>query len=181
MANQILARLGVVMTLNAAEWEDEVNKAIAAEKKLKREITKQNSDIEKQILKLTYAVKDYGKEVTLVEKLEREFASGGKFQQATQSRKDALLSQAAAMDALTAASKKSQQETIKAAGLTTYQLQALSYQTTDIVTSLAGGQNPMLVLLQQGGQLRDQFGGITNVFRIWNFWCLSRRGSRDWP
>lgn len=165
MANQILARLGVVMTLNAAEWEDEVNKAIAAEKKLKREITKQNSDIEKEILKLTYAVKDYGKEVTLVEKLEREFASGGKFQQATQSRKDALLSQAAAMDALTAASKKSQQETIKAAGLTTYQLQALSYQTTDIVTSLAGGQNPMLVLLQQGGQLRDQFGGITNVFK----------------
>lgn len=45
------------------------------------------------------------------------------------------------------------------------QLQALSYQATDIVTSLAGGQNPLLVLLQQGGQLRDQFGGVGNVFR----------------
>jgi phage-related minor tail protein len=165
MANQILARLGVVMTLNVAQWEDEVNKAIEAEKKLKREITRQNNDIEKEILKLTYAVKDYGKEVTLVEKLEREFASGGKFAQATESRKDALLSQARAMDSLVASSKKAQQETVKAAGLTTYQLQALSYQTTDIVTSLAGGQNPMLVLLQQGGQLRDQFGGVTNVFK----------------
>jgi phage-related minor tail protein len=165
MANQILARLGVVMTLNVAEWEDEVNKAIAAEKKLKREITRQNNDIEKEILKLTYAVKDYGREVSLVEKIQREFASGGKFEQATQSRKDALLSQAAAMDKLAASSKNFQQQTIKAAGLNTYQLQALSYQTTDIVTSLAGGQNPLLVLIQQGGQLRDQFGSVAGVFR----------------
>jgi phage-related minor tail protein len=30
---------------------------------------------------------------------------------------------------------------------------------------LAGGQNPLLVLIQQGGQLKDQFGGVTNVFK----------------
>lgn len=33
-------------------------------------------------------------------------------------------------------------------------------QLTDIGVSLAGGQNPFMVLLQQGGQLRDMFGGI---------------------
>lgn len=32
-------------------------------------------------------------------------------------------------------------------------------QMTDIVTSLAGGQNPMMVFIQQGGQLKDMFGG----------------------
>ena len=32
-------------------------------------------------------------------------------------------------------------------------------QMTDIVTSLASGQKPMTVLLQQGGQLKDMFGG----------------------
>lgn len=32
-------------------------------------------------------------------------------------------------------------------------------QVTDIVTSLQGGQNPLTVFLQQGGQLRDMFGG----------------------
>jgi phage-related minor tail protein len=32
-------------------------------------------------------------------------------------------------------------------------------QVTDIVTQLAGGQNPALVALQQGGQLSDLFGG----------------------
>ncbi|QKQ45192.1 phage tail length tape measure family protein [Achromobacter denitrificans] len=33
-------------------------------------------------------------------------------------------------------------------------------QFTDIITSLQGGQRPMTVMLQQGGQLKDMFGGI---------------------
>lgn len=33
-------------------------------------------------------------------------------------------------------------------------------QITDIFTSLQGGQKPLTVLLQQGGQLKDMFGGI---------------------
>ncbi|MGT2453785.1 phage tail length tape measure family protein [Cupriavidus basilensis] len=33
-------------------------------------------------------------------------------------------------------------------------------QFTDIITSLQGGQKPLTVLLQQGGQLKDMFGGI---------------------
>jgi cell fate (sporulation/competence/biofilm development) regulator YlbF (YheA/YmcA/DUF963 family) len=33
-------------------------------------------------------------------------------------------------------------------------------QITDIVVSLQGGQRPLTVLLQQGGQLKDMFGGI---------------------
>lgn len=36
-------------------------------------------------------------------------------------------------------------------------------QFTDIVTSLQGGQAPMTVLLQQGGQLKDMFGGAGNA------------------
>lgn len=38
-----------------------------------------------------------------------------------------------------------------------YLSRALGPQITDIVTGLATGQSPMMVLLQQGGQLRDQF------------------------
>lgn len=33
-------------------------------------------------------------------------------------------------------------------------------QITDITTSLVAGQNPMIVMIQQGGQLKDMFGGI---------------------
>jgi len=38
-------------------------------------------------------------------------------------------------------------------------------QFTDIVTSLQGGQAPLTVLLQQGGQLKDMFGGAGNAAR----------------
>lgn len=39
-------------------------------------------------------------------------------------------------------------------------LRGVPAQFTDIAVSLASGQNPMTVLLQQGGQLKDMFGGI---------------------
>lgn len=39
-------------------------------------------------------------------------------------------------------------------------LRGVPAQFTDIVTSLASGQQPITVLLQQGGQLKDMFGGI---------------------
>jgi lambda family phage tail tape measure protein len=39
-------------------------------------------------------------------------------------------------------------------------LRGVPAQFTDIVVSLQGGQAPMTVLLQQGGQLKDMFGGI---------------------
>ncbi|MBX9404593.1 phage tail tape measure protein [Pseudomonas baetica] len=39
-------------------------------------------------------------------------------------------------------------------------LRQLPAQFTDIFTSLAGGQNPLLVLIQQGGQIKDSFGGV---------------------
>lgn len=38
-------------------------------------------------------------------------------------------------------------------------------QITDIVVGLQGGQAPMTVLLQQGGQLKDMFGGIVPAVR----------------
>lgn len=39
-------------------------------------------------------------------------------------------------------------------------LRGVPAQFTDIATSLAAGQNPLTVFLQQGGQLKDMFGGI---------------------
>lgn len=39
-------------------------------------------------------------------------------------------------------------------------LRGVPAQFTDIVVSLQGGQQPLTVLLQQGGQLKDMFGGI---------------------
>lgn len=44
-------------------------------------------------------------------------------------------------------------------------LRGVPAQFTDIVTSLASGQQPLTVLLQQGGQLKDMFGGAGNAAR----------------
>jgi lambda family phage tail tape measure protein len=41
-----------------------------------------------------------------------------------------------------------------------FALRGVPAQITDIFVSLQGGQNPLTVLLQQGGQLKDMFGGI---------------------
>lgn len=38
--------------------------------------------------------------------------------------------------------------------------QGLPAQFTDIIVSLQGGQAPLTVLLQQGGQIKDMFGGV---------------------
>ena len=44
-------------------------------------------------------------------------------------------------------------------------LRNLPAQFTDIATQLAGGQSPFLIMLQQGGQVKDSFGGVSNLFR----------------
>lgn len=41
----------------------------------------------------------------------------------------------------------------------------LPAQMTDIVTQLAGGQNPFLIMIQQGGQIKDSFGGVNNTLK----------------
>lgn len=44
-------------------------------------------------------------------------------------------------------------------------MRQLPMQVTDIFTGLASGQNPMMVLIQQGGQLKDSFGGVVPAGR----------------
>lgn len=53
----------------------------------------------------------------------------------------------------------------KTAKETAFALRGLPAQFTDIVVSLQGGQAPLTVLLQQGGQIKDMFGGIVPAFK----------------
>lgn len=61
------------------------------------------------------------------------------------------------------------QDAMKKTGVTSramaYQMRMIPMQMTDIVVSLASGQAPLTVLLQQGGQLKDMFGGIIPAFQ----------------
>lgn len=72
-----------------------------------------------------------------------------------------------ALRGLNTASAK-QKELQQGLTITTGQYRAamgmLPAQMTDIVTQLAGGQNPFLIMIQQGGQIKDSFGGLKNTF-----------------
>lgn len=51
-------------------------------------------------------------------------------------------------------------KTGQSAAQTAYAMRMIPAQMTDIVVGLSTGQSPFMVLMQQGGQLKDMFGGI---------------------
>lgn len=81
----------------------------------------------------------------------------------------------AALDKLEKAGAKAERQVAKVApsmdrtAMSAKQLafatRTLPAQFTDIATSLASGQRPLQVLLQQGGQIKDMFGGIGPALR----------------
>lgn len=158
MASSNIARLGVVLGLDTASFTADVDKAIAETKNLKAAITRESNAAAKEIVALKYATEDYGKEVSKVTQIEREIAAG-RFKNAAPALQQQLLAQAKAYDEVAAAGKRTM------GVLSEQQKLAITYQTTDLVTQIASGQNAMIALMQQGGQLKDQFGGVGNMFK----------------
>lgn len=52
------------------------------------------------------------------------------------------------------------------AGQYSQAMRMLPAQITDVATSLAGGMPIWLVAIQQGGQIKDSFGGVANTFKV---------------
>lgn len=161
MASQNIARLGVVLGLDTAEFTASIDKAISENAKLKNAIRRDTNAAAAEIINLKHATDDYGKTLTKVQMMERETTSG-RFMNATKEMKAQLLEKAKAYDAVANAAKNAATAEFK---MNAQQKMGLTYQTTDIITSLAAGQNPFIVLLQQGGQLKDQMGGLANMFK----------------
>lgn len=63
-----------------------------------------------------------------------------------------------------------QTSSLKLAGLSASQynnaMRMLPAQITDVVSSLASGMPVWMVAIQQGGQIKDSFGGLPNVFEL---------------
>jgi len=161
MASQNIARLGVVLGLDTAEFTASIDKAISENAKLKNAIRRDTNSAAGELKALTHATEDYGKTLTKVELIQREVTSG-KFMNATKDMKDRLLQQAAAYDKIAGAAKNAAGATFK---MNEQQKINLTYQTTDFFTQIASGQSPFIAALQQGGQLKDPMGGVGNMFR----------------
>jgi phage-related minor tail protein len=161
MASQNIARLGVVLGLDTAEFTASIDKAISENAKLKNAIRRDTNAAAGELINLKNATDDYGKTLTKVQMMERETTSG-RFMNATKEMKAQLLEKAKAYDAVANAANNATAAEFK---MNAQQKLGLTYQTTDLITSLAAGQNPLIVLMQQGGQLKDQMGGLGNMFK----------------
>jgi len=153
-----IARLGVVLALDTALFTAAVQEAINTNVKLKSSIQRESKAAEKEIQNLKYAMEDYGKEVSKVTQVERELEAGRFKSLKGTDTAQRLLDQARAYDQIA----KSSKDVTK--GLNDQQKLALTYQTTDFITQIASGQNALIAMLQQGGQLKDQMGGIGPMF-----------------
>lgn len=74
----------------------------------------------------------------------------------------------AKLDASVAAMKAGDAQLVNygmSAKATAAAMRGVPAQITDIAVSLQGGQRPLTVLLQQGGQLKDMFGGVVPAAR----------------
>lgn len=56
-------------------------------------------------------------------------------------------------------------KTTKSMKLSRQELFAIQYTTNDVIASLASGISPMTILLQQGGNFTQAFGGVGEAFR----------------
>ena len=161
MASQNIARLGVVLGLDTAEFTAEIDKAISANGKLKNAIRRDTDAAAKELRELVHATDDYGKALSRVELMQRETTSG-RFMNATSEMKKRLMDQAAAYDKMAASTKNATNAQFK---MNEQQKIQLTYQTTDFFTQIASGQSPFIAALQQGGQLKDVMGGVGNAFK----------------
>jgi phage-related minor tail protein len=161
MASQNIARLGVVLGLDTAEFTASIDQAISENRKLKDSIKRETNAAAKEIVALKYATEDYGKAASKVTQIEREIAAG-RFTNAAPALKKQLLDQAKAYDAIAASAKSAAGAQFK---MNEQQKIQLTYQTTDLVTQIASGQSPFIAILQQGGQLKDVMGGVGNALR----------------
>lgn len=145
-------------TALAATKAAEAEAAADAKKRSIQVATDQGS---RELQAMKYAMEDYGKSASKVTQMERAFATGH-LQAASPEVKKELLAHAAAMDKLAGTTKVA---TAAQVGLTNTQKLNINYQLTDFFTQVTSGQSVMTAFIQQGGQLKDSFGGVGGALK----------------
>lgn len=156
MAVGSLGQLTVDLVANTAGFERGMNQAERALASATKEAKRQEDALERLIGQIDPTVAAYGRLDKMEQQLEAHRKAG---RLPTEDYKQYR----AQLDA-TRASLAQNDAALSKAGLSAKQtanaLRGVPAQFTDIAVSLQSGQAPLTVLLQQGGQLKDMFGGI---------------------
>lgn len=163
MAVGSLGQLTVDLVANTAGFERGMNQAERALQSATREAKKQGDALDRLVGQIDPAVAAYSR----LDKMEQQLKAhrdAGRLPTEDYNAYLAKLNETrkAVEQTGTAIGKNAKQ--LDANGLSAKQLAAnlrgVPAQFTDIAVSLQAGQSPLTVLLQQGGQLKDMFGGI---------------------
>ena len=164
-------------------WEDELKKAELAEQEFAHSaVFNQKATEAAKLVKASEYVRFWEDELQKVEETEKRLLSQNSFianlkaqsEAIGKSRADLLEMKASQLGVAGQAKPfidalRQQEESLVRGGAAAKQmqwaLQGLPAQLTDIVVSLSSGQQPFTVFLQQGGQLKDMFGGVGNAAR----------------
>lgn len=166
MAVGSLGQLTVDLVANTAGFERGMNQAERALKSATKEANYQAAALDKLIGQIDPTVAAYSRLDKMEQQLKAHRDAGrlptddyNQYIKQLNASRDAVAQNAAAIGNANRA-LASNGQTLKQ-----YQnnLRGIPAQFTDIVVSLQGGQKPLTVLLQQGGQLKDMFGSVAEA------------------
>lgn len=163
MAVGSLGQLTVDLVANTAGFERGMNQAERALASTTREARRQGESLERLVGQIDPVAGALNRLDAQQQKLNAHFKAG-RLPIDDYNKYTAILNHQKAAAESNVATFAKLGKAYNAQGLTAKQLAAnlrgVPAQFTDIATSLAAGQNPLTVFLQQGGQLKDMFGGL---------------------
>lgn len=156
MATRSLGSLTLDLVAKTGGFEQGMDRATRSMQRFKADAQKQQDDLEKLLGKIDPVVARLGE----LDKMEQQLAAHRKANRLPADDYAEYLGKLNAMrDGLAGATSANDKYTMSAKAQAAA-LRGVPAQFTDIVVSLQAGQQPLTVLLQQGGQLKDMFGGI---------------------
>lgn len=156
MAGDNLGTLTVDLIANTGGFEKGMDRAQRALKATTKEAGYQAGQLDKLVGQIDPVVAAYGRLDKMEDQLRKHRAAGRLDTVDFSDYLKKLNEQRAALGQADVAYSKTGQSAKQMAN----NLRGVPAQFTDIIVSLQGGQAPLTVLLQQGGQLKDMFGGI---------------------
>lgn len=156
MAVDSLGQLTVDLVANTGGFEKGMDRAQRALKSATKEAAYQAGQLDKLVGQIDPVIGAYGRLDKMEEQLRKHRAAGRLDNADFTIYLNKLKEQRDAVEKVDRVMAKNGQTAKQYAN----NLRGVPAQFTDIAVSLQAGQNPMTVFLQQGGQLKDMFGGI---------------------
>ena len=156
MAVDSLGQLTVDLVANTGGFEKGMDRAQRALKSATKEAAYQAGQLDKLVGQIDPVIGAYGRLDKMEEQLRKHRAAGRLDNADFTLYLNKLKEQRDAVEKVDRVMAKNGQTAKQYAN----NLRGVPAQFTDIAVSLQAGQNPMTVFLQQGGQLKDMFGGV---------------------